>query len=110
LSISLNTLKGLSSGGIFGSSVGNVGAIQVIDINMNRLLIEYGHDTNLLKEKMKYCLEFIQQGHMAKRQWIQNHKDLYPTFFAFNDNLKNYFNVFGVVGMHEGLINTGYKD
>jgi ribonucleoside-triphosphate reductase (formate) len=110
LNISLSTLKGLSSGGIFGSSVGNVGAIQVIDINMNRLLIEYGDDIDLLKEKMTYCFEFIQQGHMAKRKWIEERKELYPTFFAFNDNLKNYFNVFGVVGMHEGLINIGYKD
>jgi len=110
LQISLSTLKGLSSGGIFGSSIGNVGAIQVIDINMDRLLIEYGHDIKLLKEKMKYCLELIQQGHMLKRKWIETHKELYPTFFAFNDNLKNYFNVFGVVGMHEGLINNGFKN
>ena len=110
LQISLSSLKGLSSGGIFGSSIGNVGAIQVVDVNMNRLLIEYGHDIELLKEKIIYCLDVIQQGHMAKRKWIENHKELYPTFFAFNDNLKNYFNVFGVVGMHEGLINIGYKD
>jgi len=110
LNISLSTLKGLSSGGIFGSTIGNVGAIQVIDINMNRLLIEYGHDIELLKEKMNYILNIIQQGHMAKRKWIENNKYLYPTFFAYNNDLKNYFNVFGVVGMHEGLINAGYKD
>jgi len=110
LQIDLSLLKGLSSGGIFGSSVGNVGAIQVIDINMNRLLIEYGHDINLLKEKITHYLNLIEDGHMAKRQWIESHKDLYPTFFAFNTNLKNYFNVFGVVGMHEGLINIGYKE
>jgi ribonucleoside-triphosphate reductase len=110
LQISLSTLKGLSSGGIFGSSVGNVGAIQVIDLNMNRLLIEYGHDLELLKEKMSHYLNLMQEGHMAKRRWIEGHKDLYPTFFAFNTSLKNYFNVFGVVGMHEGLINIGYKD
>lgn len=110
LQISLSTLKGLSSGGIFGSSVGNVGAVQVIDINMNRLLIEYGHDIGLLKEKMTYYLNLIEEGHMAKRKWIEDNKDLYPTFFAFNNSLKNYFNVFGVVGMHEGLINAGYKD
>lgn len=110
LQLSLDTLKGLSSGGIFGSTVGNVGAIQVIDINMDRLLIEYGNDIDLLKEKMTYILNIIQQGHMAKRNWIENHKELYPTFFAFNDNLKNYFNVFGVVGMHEGLINIGFEN
>ncbi len=110
LQISLSTLKGLSSGGIFGSSVGNVGAVQVIDLNMNRLLIEYGHDIPLLKQKMEHYLNLIQEGHMAKRKWIESHKELYPTFFAFNDNLKNYFNVFGDIGYHEGLINIGYKD
>jgi ribonucleoside-triphosphate reductase len=26
-----------------------------------------------------------------------------------NENLKNYFNVFAVTGMHEGLINVGYR-
>jgi len=110
LLLDLNLLKGLSSGGIFGSSVGNVGAIQVIDLNMNRLLIEYGHDIPLLKAKMTYYLNLIEDGHMAKRRWIESHKELYPTFFAFNDNLKNYFNVFGDIGYHEGLINIGYKD
>lgn len=110
LSISLSTLKGLSSGGIFGSSVGNVGAVQVIDLNMNRLLIEYGDNIPLLKEKMTYYLNLIEDGHMAKRKWIESHKEMYPTFFAFNDNLKNYFNVFGDAGYHEGLINAGYKD
>jgi len=110
LQISLSTLKGLSSGGIFGSSIGNVGAIQVIDVNIDRLLVEFGHDIDLLKKKMVEYLDIIEQGHMAKRKWIEKNKDLYPTFFAFNDNLKNYFNVFGVVGMHEGLINIGYKD
>ena len=110
LHLSINTLKGLSSGGIFGSSVGNVGAVQVIDLNMNRILIEYGHDFELLKEKINYFLNIIEEGHMAKRRWIENNKDLYPTFFAYNSNLRNYFNVFGIVGMHEGLINIGYRE
>src|SRR5690606_18334435 len=28
---------------------------------------------------------------------------------AFNHDLKNYFNVFAITGMHEGLINIGYQ-
>jgi ribonucleoside-triphosphate reductase len=35
---------------------------------------------------------------------------MYPTFFAFNSDLKNYFNVFAVTGMHEALINIGYEN
>jgi ribonucleoside-triphosphate reductase len=52
----------------------------------------------------------MQEGHQAKRRWIESHQDLYPTFFAFNHNLKNYFNVFAVTGMHEGLTNIGFKE
>jgi ribonucleoside-triphosphate reductase (formate) len=108
LNIDLSILS-RAGGGIFGSSVGNVGAIQVLNLNMNRMLIEFGHDDCLLKAKIKEYLEIMEEGHMAKRRWVENHKELYPTFFALNDNLSNYFNVFAVTGMHEGLINIGYR-
>lgn len=108
LNINLALLSRLG-GGLFGSSVGNVGAIQVLNLNMNRMLIEFGHDQTLLKNKIKEYLELMQEGHMAKRNWVENHKELYPTFFSFNNNLKNYFNVFAVTGMHEGLINVGFQ-
>lgn len=104
------TMLSQAGGGIFGSSVGNVGAIQVLNLNMNRMMIEFGHDKQLLKSKIHEYLEIMQEGHMAKRKWIESHKELYPTFFAFNHNLKNYFNVFAITGMHEGLINLGYID
>ncbi len=107
LNINLGLLSRLG-GGIFGSSVGNVGAIQVLNLNMNRVLIEFGHDEQLLKEKIREYMEIMEEGHLAKRQWVEDHKELYPTFFSFNKNLKNYFNVFAVTGMHEGLINVGY--
>ncbi len=109
LNIDLSTLS-RAGGGIFGSSVGNVGAIQVLNLNMNRVLIEFGHDEALLRDKIREFFEVMQQGHLAKRAWVENHRELYPTFFALNDNLKNYFNVFAVTGMHEGLINIGYRD
>jgi len=108
LNIDLSVLS-RAGGGIFGSSVGNVGAIQVLNLNMNRMLIEFGHDEMLLREKIREYLEVMEEGHLAKRAWVENHKELYPTFFAFNHDLKNYFNVFAVTGMHEGLINVGYK-
>jgi len=108
LSIDLSTLS-RAGGGIFGSSVGNVGAIQVLNLNMDRVLIEFGHDKALVREKIREYFEVMETGHLAKRDWVENHKELYPTFFAFNTNLKNYFNVFAITGMHEGLINSGYK-
>jgi len=109
LNIDLSVLS-RAGGGIFGSSVGNVGAIQVLNLNMNRMMIEFGHDQLLLKQKIKDYLEIMEEGHLAKRRWVENHKELYPTFFAFNKDLKNYFNVFAVTGMHEGLINIGFKE
>lgn len=108
LNIDLSVLS-RAGGGIFGSSVGNVGAIQVLNLNLNRMMIEFGHDEVLLKSKIREYLEVMEEGHLAKRSWVENHKELYPTFFSFNHDLKNYFNVFAVTGMHEGLINLGYQ-
>lgn len=109
LQINLETLS-KAGGGVFGSSTGSTGAVQVLNLNMNRMLIEFGHDVQILKSKIREYMEVMQEAHMAKRNWLEHNKDLYPTFFAFNQNLKNYFNVFAVTGMHEGLMNAGYKD
>ncbi|MBS4207011.1 anaerobic ribonucleoside-triphosphate reductase [Bacillus sp. FJAT-50079] len=107
LQINLETLS-KAGGGVFGSSTGSTGAVQVLNLNMNRLLLEFGHDLTLLKSKLREYMEVMQEAHMAKRNWIENNKELYPTFFSFNENLKNYFNVFAITGMNEGLINCGY--
>lgn len=109
LQIDLSLLKKVGSG-IFGSSTGSTGAVQVLNLNLNRIMIEHGHDRDLMYKKIREYFEIMEQGHLAKRKWIEEHKELYPTLFAFNEDLKNYFNVFAVTGMHEGLINMGYKD
>jgi ribonucleoside-triphosphate reductase (formate) len=109
LQINLETLS-KAGGGVFGSSTGSTGAVQVLNLNMNRLLIEFGHDLALVKEKMAEYLEVMQEAHMAKRKWIEQNKELYPTFFSYNHNLKNYFNVFAITGMNEGLVNIGYEN
>ncbi|GBF73545.1 ribonucleoside-triphosphate reductase [Paenibacillus sp. 598K] len=108
LQIDLKVLSRVGSG-IFGSSSGSTGAVQVLNLNMNRLLMAYGHDERLLYERMREILEVMQEGHMAKRQWIEANKELYPTFFALNKDLSNYFNVFAITGMHEGLVNSGFS-
>lgn len=107
LQINLETLS-KAGGGVFGSSTGSTGAVQVLNLNMNRLLLEFGDDFELLKAKIRIYFEIMQDAHMAKRRWIEANKELYPTFFSYNKDLKNYFNVFAVTGMHEGLINSGY--
>jgi len=107
LQIDLTILSRLGSG-IFGSSTGSTGAVQVLNLNLNRVLMEYGHDDSLLFAQIEKFLNVMQEGHMAKRSWIERNKELFPTFFALNRDLSNYFNVFAVAGMHEGLINRGY--
>ncbi|WP_138417255.1 anaerobic ribonucleoside-triphosphate reductase [Aquibacillus sediminis] len=107
LQINMETLS-KAGGGVFGSSTGSTGAVQVLNLNMNRLLMEFGHNSNLIKQKIREYMEVMQEAHLAKREWLERNKDLYPTFFAYNKNLKNYFNVFAVTGMNEGLINVGY--
>lgn len=108
LQIDLSLLSKVGAG-IFGSSTGNTGAVQVLNLNLVRVLMEFAHDKELLKLKIKEYFEIMQEGHLAKRKFIEENKHLYPTFFAFNKDLKNYFNVFAVSGMHEGLINIGYE-
>ncbi len=109
LQINLETLS-KAGGGVFGSSTGSTGAVQVLNLNINRVLLEFGHDMNLVKSKIREYMEVMQEAHMEKRKWIEQNKELYPTFFAYNKDLKNYFNVFALTGMNEGIINIGYKD
>ncbi len=108
LQIPLDLLQKVGSG-IFGSSVGNTGAVQVLNLNMDRMFLEYGRDYEAMKKRIHEIFWIMEKGHMAKRRWIEAHKELYPTFFSYNSDLRNYFNVFAVTGMHEGLINAGYK-
>lgn len=109
LNIDMSLLSKVGAG-IFGSSTGSTGAVQVLNLNLTRVMLEFGHDEKLTKEKIREYFEIMQRGHLAKRKFIEDNKNLYPTFFAFNKDLKNYFNVFAVSGMHEGLINIGYSE
>ena len=109
LQIDLSLLS-QSSGGVFGSSTSNVGAVQVLNLNLNRIALRFKNNDAKFMAAIKEDLELMQAGHQAKRQWIEEHKDLFPTFFSLNEDLKNYFNVFAVTGMHEAMISKGYKN
>ena len=125
LNIDMNILKNIGSG-IFGSSTGNTGAVSVIDMNFNRigleskLAIEDDDDCDdrdilkfrieYIKMRLKYCMDIAFESHQNKRHWIEANKELYPTFFAYNKDLRNYFSVFGVIGMHEMLVNLGFSE
>ena len=99
-----------SSGGVFGSSVSNVGAVQVLNLNINRVALKYKNNEKKFFELIREDLELMQEGHQRKRKWLEDHKELYPTFFSFNQDLKNYFNVFAITGMHEAMLTFGYEN
>ena len=109
LQIDLSLLS-QSGGGVFGSSTSNVGAVQVLNLNLNRIALKYKKTSDKFLEAIKEDLELMQEGHQAKRKWLENHKELYPTFFSYNENLKNYFNVFAVTGMHEAMMTMGFEN
>jgi anaerobic ribonucleoside-triphosphate reductase len=108
LQVSLDLLSKVG-GGLFGSSTGSTGAVQVLNLNLNRIFMEHQTEDNI-KKAIRHYFEIMQEAHQLKRKWIESNKELYPTFFAFNPDLKNFFNVFAVTGGHEALINIGYKD
>jgi len=43
-----------------------------------------------------------------KRAFIEEHKELYPTFFYYMKDLSTLFNTISLQGGHEGLINFGF--
>ena len=61
LQIDLTVLSRLGSG-IFGSSTGSTGAVQVLNLNLNRVLLEYGHDERVLFSQIEEFLNAMQEG------------------------------------------------
>ncbi len=90
-----------------GSGVGGIG---VYAINMNRLLFLAKDDFQFLKEMIDYLMEVGARALQRKRKWLQEHwKDLFPYLSFYQKDDKSLFNIFSVVGVHEGMINAGFK-
>ena len=88
-----------------------VGGIGVYNINMNRLLFLAKDDFELFTYLFDYIFEVGVKTLQRKRQFIREHwEDLFPYLSYYQKTDKSLFNIFSVVGVHEGLINAGFKD
>ena len=96
-----------NTGSIFGNASG-VGSIGVISLNFNRLgWIHRGNEEGLflhLKDMLLKAREVLNK----KRLFVEENKELYPTFFYYMKDLSTMFNTISLQGGHEGLINFGH--
>jgi ribonucleoside-triphosphate reductase len=100
-------LKVSNVGSIFGKASG-VGSIGVISINFNRLGYLHRGNKRTLFEHLKDILLKARSVLNKKRKFIEENKNLYPTFFYYMKDLSTMFNTISLQGGHEGLINFGY--
>ncbi len=100
-------LRVSNTGSIFGNASG-VGSVGVISINFNRLGWLHRGNKEALFEHLKDILHKARNVLMKKREFIESHKELYPTFFYYMKDLSTMFNTISLQGGHEGLINFGY--
>ncbi|GEM_PF-965313 len=90
-----------------GSGVGGIG---VYAINMNRLLFLAKDDFDFLKRMIDYTMEVGAKALQRKREWLRKHwNDLFPYLSFYQKDDRSLFNIFSVVGVHEGMINAGFK-
>ena len=90
-----------------GSGVGGIG---VFAINMNRLLWLYGRDFDRLMNVVEGLLEVGREVLRRKRKFIREHwQELYPYLSFYVESDRSMYNIFSVVGGHEGLVNAGFE-
>ncbi|WP_457569708.1 anaerobic ribonucleoside-triphosphate reductase [Desulfurobacterium sp.] len=90
-----------------GSGVGGIG---VYAINMNRLLFLAKQDFDLLTAMIDYVMDIGAKALQRKRAWLKKHwNDLYPYLSFYQKDDKSLFNIFSVVGVHEGMVNAGFE-
>jgi len=90
-----------------GSGVGGIG---VYAINMNRLLFLAKDDFDLLKRMIDYTMDVGARALQRKREWLRKHwNDLFPYLSFYQKDDRSLFNIFSVVGVHEGMVNAGFK-
>ena len=100
-------LKVSNTGSVFGNASG-VGSVGVISINFNRLGWIHRGSKDTLLGHLADMLDKARSVLNKKREFIENHKELYPTFFFYMKDLSTMFNTISIQGGHEGLINFGF--
>ena len=91
-----------------GSGVGGVG---VYAINLNRILYVAGKNFDYAVKVLDYLMEVGAQALQRKRKWVNEHyQELYPYLSFYLKDDRSLYNIFSVVGGHEGLISAGIEN
>jgi len=89
--------------------------VWVFNINLNRIAYlskkEDGTwNKKLFFEKLDFILQAAQSFAQKRRNFIEDHKELYPYFFYYNKSLSTFFNVISIVWWEEAIVNLWYKE
>lgn len=88
--------------------------VWVFNVNLNRIALvskkDWSFDKGKFFEKLDLMLESVQDFAQKRRNFIENHKELYPYFFYYNKSLETFFNVISIVWWEEALVNLWFED
>ena len=104
----INELLGVTGSNPFASGSG-VGGINVIGINLNRIMWLSQGKEELLYPMVDYIIDIAAEALETKRRWLkQNWVDLFPYLSYYVKNDTTLFSIISVLGAHEGLKSAGF--
>lgn len=110
LRLDLRELRRNVTGGLFGSSDAT-GSVGVVTINMPRLGYLSKNEDEFF-ERLEWLMHLAKESLEIKRKLVERNVQnwLLPYTRRYLGTLRNHFSTIGLVGMHEALLNMGFKD
>lgn len=92
-----------------------VWGVGVFNINLNKIAYISKKDNGEWDREIFYkyldtVMESAEDFAQKRRNFIEEHKELYPYFFYYNKSLDSFFNILSIVGWEEAIINIWYKE
>lgn len=110
MTFQLNEIIKSSGTNPFASGSG-VGGVNVIGINLNRLLWLSQGDIELLYPMLDYLIDICAKALETKRIWARKYwKELFPYLSYYVESDKSLFSIISVLGVHEGLLSAGFEN
>lgn len=110
MTFDLKDLMGVTGSNPFASGSG-VGGINVVAINLNRIMWLSQGKEHLLFPMLDILIDVSSEALETKRQWLRkNWLELFPYLSYYVKNDSTLFSIISVLGMHEGLKSIGYDD
>ena len=92
------------------ASGSGIGGINVIAINLNRVMWLTQGKSELLYPLLDQLISISGDALEVKRSWIREHwLSMYPYLSNYVKDDKSLFSIISVLGMHEGLKSMGYE-